>query len=33
MINDDGNNGPGALFGQGADGKEITLPVLSPRRG
>ena len=26
---DDEGNGPGALFGQGADGAEITLPVLS----
>ena len=30
---DDEGNGPGALFGQGADGSEITLPVLSTRHG
>lgn len=30
---DDEGNGPGALFGQGADGREITLPVLSSRHG
>lgn len=30
---DDEGNGPGALFGQGADGAEITLPVLSARHG
>lgn len=30
---DDEGNGPGALFGQGADGSEITLPVLSSRHG